>query len=264
MLRGVSQWIESRVTKTVRGYEILHVTGIEEEIDNVNNNAYTNILCRKVLREANRIGMQLGYPENKKWSCIAESLLIPMEPEHNYIAQYEGAPHQDQLSCELMMAYFPYFFSAGKEMDERTIRTYIEHGLENQLIYPMLSGFLGIFPAWMGDREMSLRFFTKGVGPFLREPYMTSVEWVARDGSDPDNMPTPFLTGRGALLAGIMLGLTHLNLWKDEEEWLDGSITLPEGWDEITLQRVYLKGRPARVTARHGAAHTEIEWLEEN
>ena len=263
VLRGVSQWIESRVTKTERGYEILHVTGIEEEIDNVNNNAYTNILCRKVLREANAMGLQLGYPENSKWSRIADGLIIPMEPEHGYIAQYEGAPHQPQLSCELMMAYFPYCFRTNNKLDEYTIRTYIEHGLENQLIYPMLSGFLGIFPAWMGDREMSLRYFEKGVGPFLREPYMTSVEWVARDGSDPDNMPTPFLTGRGALLAGIMLGLTRLNLWESEEKWLEGPITLPQGWEEITLQRVYLKGRPARVTAKHGATHAEIEWLDE-
>lgn len=264
VLRGVSQWIESRVTKTDRGYEILRVTGIDEGIDNVSNNAYTNILCRKVLEETNRVAKALGYPENRRWAQIAAGLIIPVDPEHGHVQQYEGAPMLDELSCELMMAYFPYCFRAGKDMDEHTIRTYIEHGLERQLIYPMLSGFLGIFPAWMGDREMSLRFFEKGVGPFLREPYTTSVEWVARDGSDPDNMPTPFLTGRGALLAGVMLGLTRLNLWEDEDKWLEGPITLPQGWEEITLQRIYLKGRAARVTARHGAAHAEIEWLDDN
>lgn len=262
VLRGVSQWIESRVTRTERGYEILRVTGIDEGVDNVNNNAYTNIVCRKVLTEANRIGKQLGYPENRKWAQIAEGLIIPVHPEYGYIQQYEGVPLQDELSCELMMAYFPYCFRAGKAMDEHTIRTYIEHGLENQLVFPMLSGFLGIFPAWMGDREMSLRFFEKGCEPFLREPYMTSLEWVARDGSEPDNMPTPFLTGRGALLAGVMLGLTRLNLLQDEDKWLEGPITLPQGWDAIVLERVYLKGRAARITARHGAAHAEIEWLE--
>lgn len=91
---------------------------------------------------------------------------------------------------------------------------------------------------------------------------MTSVEWVARDSSDPDNMPTPFLTGRGALLAGVMLGLTRINLLQDEDKRLEGPIILPQGWDAIVLEHVYLKGRAARITARHGAAHADIEWLE--
>ena len=263
VLRGVSQWIESRVTRTDRGYEILHVTGIEEEIDNVNNNAYTNILCRKVLEEANRIGQQLGYPENRKWSMIADGLLIPVHPEYGHIQQYEGAPMRDELSCELMMAYFPYCFRAGKEMDEHTLRTYFERGLEKQLCYPMLSGFLGVIPAWLGERTASLRFFEKGSGPFLREPYLTSVEWVARDGSDPDNMPTPFLTGRASLLSGVMLGLTRINLFKEGDEMFEGPIILPEGWEEITLHRVYLKGRAARITARHGEAQARVEWLDD-
>ena len=51
-------------------------------------------------------------------------------------------------------------------------------------------------------------------------------------------------------------------LLQDEDKWQEGPIPLPQGWDAIVLERVYLKGRAARITARHGAAHAEIEWLE--
>ena len=59
-----------------------------------------------------------------------------------------------------------------------------------------------------------------------------------------------------------MLGLTRLNLLQDEDKWLEGPIILPQGWDAIVLERVYLRGRAARITARHGASHADIEWLE--
>lgn len=263
VLRGVSQWIESRVTRTERGYEILHVTGIDEERDNVNNNAYTNILSAKVLREANAVGIFLGYPENRLWKDIADGLFIPYDEEHGYLQQFEDAPLQDVLTCEAVMTYFPYGYRRSDESDKNTLRTYVTHGMEEQLHYPMLSGFLGVFPAWLGDREASARYFEKATKPFLREPYMISVEWASRSESDPDNMPTPFLTGRASLLSGVILGLTRLNLWADEDSWLEGPIVLPRGLHEIVLQRIYLKGRPARIIARHGDAHAQIEWLSE-
>jgi trehalose/maltose hydrolase-like predicted phosphorylase len=49
VVKGVADWIESRVTKTKRGYEILFVTGIDEGTDNVGNDSFTNIICKTVL-----------------------------------------------------------------------------------------------------------------------------------------------------------------------------------------------------------------------
>ncbi len=37
---------------------------------------------------------------------------------------------------------------------------------------------------------------------------------------------------------------------------------MPEGWDGIVLEKVFLRGRPARDTALHGAPRAEVVWLD--
>ena len=78
VVRGVAEWIDSRVTKTARGYEILHVCGIDEARDNVDNDAFTNVMSARVLREANHIAEKLGYPRNALWDGIADGLVLPV------------------------------------------------------------------------------------------------------------------------------------------------------------------------------------------
>lgn len=79
----------------------------------------------------------------------------------------------------------------------------------------------------------------------------------------PDRLITIFLTGRGSLMAGLLLGLTRLDIWQEEfGDWFKGPIVMPEGWDGIVLEKVYLKGRPARVKAMHGDDSATVEWLD--
>ncbi len=64
-------------------------------------------------------------------------------------------------------------------------------------------------------------------------------------------------------MTGLLMGLTHLDIWQSEfENWFAGPIVMPEGWDGIVLEKVYLKGRNARITAMHAAAKAKIEWLD--
>lgn len=129
----------------------------------------------------------------------------------------------------------------------------------------MLSGFLGIFPAWLGDRKKALQFFSKANLEFFCDPFYQCTEYAMT--SDEQHKPygivTPFLAGRGSLLSGLMMGLTRLSIWHDNvDDWLEGPIVLPEGWEEIEIARIWIKGRPARVRAVNGAEHARIEWLE--
>ncbi len=267
VVRGVAEWIESRVKKTARGYEILHVCGIDEGTDNVDNDAFTNIMCTRVLREANHIAQRLGYPQNERWNRIADGLIIPINAQYNSVEQYEGIKVKPSMSNETLMAFFPYGYRHSLKVDADTYRFYIEHGMEDYLHYPMLSGFLGVFPAWLGDKAQSLEFFSKSNLDFFCDPYSQcsesgmDVERRAR----PYGIRTLFLTGRGSLLAGLMMGLTRLNIWHDSlEDWFEGPIVLPEGWEEIEIGRLWIHGRPARVSARDGEQRARIEWLDED
>jgi len=266
VVKGVAEWIVSRVEKTARGYEMLFVTGIDESADNVDNDSFTNIICRAVLHHANRFAVKLGYPANPVWQEIADTLVIPVHPELGFIEQYEGCEIRDSMPPESLMAFFPYGYSHSPEVDAATYRFFIEHDLEHYLALPMLSGFLGVIPARLGDRTLARAYFDRGNLPFFTEPYRMSAEGAITAGHYqrvPDAVTTVFITGRGSLMAGLMLGLTRINFWKENlDDWFSGPIVMPEGWDGIVLEKVFLRGRPARITALHGAPRAEVVWLD--
>ena len=153
------------------------------------------------------------------------------------------------------------------QVDEATFSFFIAHDLKRYLALPMLSGFLGVIPARLGDRELARVYFDEGNRPFFLEPYLMSTEGALTAGHYqrvPDAVTTVFITGRGSLMAGLMMGLTRMDLWQENpDDWFTGPIVMPEGWDGVVLERVYLRGRPARITAMHGAPRAEVVWLDD-
>ena len=60
VLDQVCRWLESRVTKTPRGYEILGANGVAEKKQPVDNNAFVNMAASVVLRETLALAPDLG------------------------------------------------------------------------------------------------------------------------------------------------------------------------------------------------------------
>jgi len=177
-----------------------------------------------------------------------------------------GGAGEQHVNMDVALAFFPYGYSHSPEVDAATYRFFIEHDLEHYLALPMLSGFLGVIPARLGDRALARAYFDRGNLPFFTEPYRMSAEGAITAGHYqrvPDAVTTVFITGRGSLMAGLMLGLTRINFWKENlDDWFSGPIVMPEGWDGIVLEKVFLRGRPARITALHGAPRAEVVWLD--
>ncbi len=272
VIKGVAEWITSRVEKTPRGYEILHVTGIDEESDNVNNDTFTNLMSIKLLRTASEYSEIMGYGKNKKWLNIADKMFVPKRPD-GVLPQYEGMQDDPKLASTTVMSHFPYGYTDTPENDVATFNYYMEHGMPRYLRYPMLSGFLGIFPAWAGDRKKSMEYYETSNLTFFCQPFYSATEWSIIDPADritpSDDVPTNFITGRASLLSGLLMGLTKFCPWKGSvnssiNEWLGENIILPEGWNKITLNKVYIKGKAYRITAENGAKHALVEELPED
>ncbi len=268
VMRGVAEWIESRVEKTARGYEILHITGIDEEIDDVNNDSYSNLMAAKILRSAVEYSKMFGLGERKKWLDIADGLYIPVR-EDGVTEQFEGMPERDKQHPTSLMSYFPYGYE--DENMRTTLKYFIERGMEDYCRYPMLSGFMGVYPAWVGDRETSLRFYEKANLTFFCEPFHASTEWSIADPADRVEMSRPvstsFITARGSLLSGLVMGLTKMCPWKgavdgDINEWFGENIVLPAGWTKLTVGKVYIRDKAYRITAEHGASRAVIEEVD--
>ena len=268
VIKGVAEWIESRTEKTARGYEILHVTGIDEESDDVPNDSYTNLMAQKILHAANEYSQKLGLGVNKKWQDIEKNMFIPSR-EDGVLPQYEGMPDRDDLASTALMSFFPYGYTSGNDIP--TFEFYMTHGMERYLFYPMLSGFLGLFPAWAGDRKKALDFYEKANLTFFCQPFYACTEWGIRNAEERNNptdfVNTSFITARGSLLSGLIMGLTKVCPWRGSldgsiDEWLGEDIILPEGWNSITIGKVYLRGKAYRIKAENGAKHATLEELE--
>ena len=267
VMRGVAEWIESRVEKTERGYEILHITGIDEEYDDVNNDSYSNLMASKILRSAAGLSVLLGYGERPRWLEIAEKMFVPVSPD-GILEQYEGMPEKPSQHPTSLMAYFPYGYT--DENQAKTFDYYISHDMFDYCRYPMLSGFLGVYPAWNGDRETALKFYEEANLTFFCEPFYACTEWSIKDPADRADpakpLATSFITARGSLLSGLIMGLTKMCPWRGAEngspdEWFGEKIVLPAGWTKLTVGKIYIRGKAYRLTAEQGAEKAVLEEI---
>ena len=137
--------------------------------------------------------------------------------------------------------------------------------------YPMLSGFLGVFPAWNGDRETALKFYEEANLTFFCEPFYACTEWSIPDPADRKDpakpLNTSFITARGSLLSGLIMGLTKMCPWRGGvngpiEEWFGEDIVLPAGWTKLTVGKIRIRGKAYRLTAEQGAPRAVLEELE--
>ena len=44
----------------------------------------------------------------------------------------------------------------------------------------------------------------------------------------------------------------------DPSPWPQRAVVLPRGWQEITVERLWVHGLPMRLVARHGAERAEL------
>jgi len=120
VVKGVAEWIVSRVEKTLRGYEIKGVIGIAEFETPVDNNSYTNMAASVILREAGLLAPRMGFAPPPEWEAISKGLYLKVE--QNIILNNESfgladAPHGD---TETLPGFFPFTYRAPPGIEEAT------------------------------------------------------------------------------------------------------------------------------------------------
>jgi hypothetical protein len=253
VLSGVANWIESRVERTGRGYEIRSVVGIAETGSPINNSAFTNMAAVVALRETIGIARALELPYRQCWETIARELVIPCDEQSGIIANHDGYdPGEDQgATPEAAAGLFPLDFSVDPETERRTLEFYVSraHQYAGQ---PMLSALLGTFAARLGDRARSLDLFEQGYGQFIVDPYTITLEYSPSVFPDHPRAG-PFTGNLGGFLTSCLYGLTGLHLIDGgPSTWFQRAIVLPEGWDAIHSDSVWVRDRRMALHAGHG------------
>lgn len=62
------------------------------------------------------------------------------------------------------------------------------------------------------------------------------------------------------MLLGLLFGFTGLDPKGDPAQWPDRPVILPEGWESITVERIWIGGRAASLRADQGADRAAIRF----
>jgi hypothetical protein len=150
-------------------------------------------------------------------------------------------------------------------LDEATTRATLLHYLQqgrDALGMPMLPPLFGVHAARLGDRELSREMFERGVADYVIEPFRQMDEFGCTHTQEKPKVG-PYLAHAGAFVMDCLFGLPGLQLGPDEpERWGRFPVTMPSGWDGIEAERIWVRGRPARLSARHGDESATIEMME--
>lgn len=104
-----------------------------------------------------------------------------------------------------------------------------------------------------GRSPVSLKLLEDGYAKFVTGRFLQTLEYR------PDRFPEqpmagPFFANMGGLLLSLLLlGFPILRIDAgDLGGWVQGEIVLPKGWEAIEVDRLWVRGRPTRLRARHG------------
>jgi protein-glucosylgalactosylhydroxylysine glucosidase len=259
ILQGVAEWVVSRGKRTSRGFEICDVGGIAEKERMVDNNAFVNMGASIALRAAADLADRLGREADATWRETADNVYLPVRRD-GVIANHDRYRVSDPKgeTPEAAAGLFPLGFEVDPQTERATLEFYVRHANEYAGA-PMLSAVLGVFAARTGDRARALDLFERGYASFVVEPFSITTEY------GPERYPEqevagPFAANLAGFLLSCLCGLPGIRIGVgDTDSWCTRPVTMPAGWDGIEVERIWARGRSARLVARHGDPRATIE-----
>jgi hypothetical protein len=259
VLSEVARWVASRVRRTMRGYEILRVHGIAETDAPVDNNAYVNMAAAVTLREADALARALGFTPDSHWLDIADHLVVPRDASGVLINHDGHRPDEPQGSTpEASAGLFPVGYPVDPDTERRTYVATVGQA-DGYVGAPMLSALLGLYAARAGDRPRALELYERGFADYVMAPYSLVTEYSPTVYPDRPRA-APFTANLGGFLSGCLYGLTGIVLCGDSPAaWCRRPVMMPEGWDGIRVERLWVRGEEATLTALHGEDQARLD-----
>jgi len=162
----------------------------------------------------------------------------------------------------VLAGLFPLWYCTDPATERATIEFYL--GRVGEFVgYPMLSALLGVYAAWIGDRERSLELFEQGYADFILEPFTETDEFSRKKFPEKPRVG-PFQANLGGFLSACVFGLPGIRVGpEDPAEWARRPVTLPSGWEAIEVERLWVRNRPASLRATHGADRADLRFSED-
>ena len=257
VLQGVADWFVDRVDRARSGYDLREGGGPAERQETDDNDAMTLMAARIVLERASRLAGTLGLEPRSAWRRVAEGLHLPMRAD-GVIASHDDYRVDEEKGAtpSPLMGLFPYWADIDEETARKTLSFYL--GLWKDYVgAPMLPALYGTWAAWAGDRALSLKLLEEGYGLYQYGRFQQTLEYRL---DTVDGVASgPFFANMGGFLTGLMFGLPGLKVGDvDPDQWPSRPVVLPQGWEAIVCGRLWVRGRPFRLEARHGADRADF------
>ncbi|WP_292091145.1 glycoside hydrolase family 65 protein [Brevundimonas sp.] len=260
VVSGVADWFVSRTTRTGRGVEVLRSMGPAEVPDPPDNDAFTLMAGADVLRRAIRMAERIGRPIPAAWVDTLRDLYLPVRSDGVIAAHDDFRVTEPKGATPSPLAgLFPYDFPASDTQRRLTLDFYLKRW-RDYAGAPMLPALYPVWAAMADDRELALKLFHEGYAVYDQPRFHQCLEYTP---SHADSLVRagPFFANLGSMLMGLIYGLAGLQIDDGPpEHWPRRPVVLPTGWDSIEIERLWIRGREARLVARHGAERADIQF----
>ena len=260
VLFGVADWITSRVRPRRGGFDFLETMGIAERQEPADNDAFTVMSAQVVLREAIALAERLGEYVPPAWAEVLAGLRLPMSSRSQAIVSHDGYRVNEEMGSTPgpLAGLFPVWYDVSPAVATATLDAYLRLA-PDYIGSPMLSPLYGVWAAWAGDRQQSLRLLEQGYADLVGDRYLQTYEMSPAKFPDKPRSG-PFFANLGGFLMGLLYGLPGIRLGPDDPStWPSRPVVLPAGWRSIEVERAWVRAKPARIVATHGAERAVID-----
>ena len=262
VIHAVAEWVESRVVRSRRGYEIREITGPAEADPPRDNNAFVNMAAARLLEEAITCAERVGRMPGPRWREMADRMVLPSASRGRHIPNYDDY-RIDQPKAgtpEAAAGIFPVGYRVPDEVERATFRYAVQEQAPRYVGTAMLSAFLAYYATRAGLPDDATQLLELGYGDFINEPYLETDEFTR---TAPDKPRTgPMFANTGGFLTTLLYGYPGLRLGTGPPEtWAARPVVMPPGWKGIHVERLWMHGEPRSLTAIAGAPSAVIDGV---
>lgn len=253
ILMGVAEWAAGRAVRTSRGYEMRDLIGPAEAKTAVDNDVWTMCAARIVLRAAISIAEDHGIAPPADWSAVADGLVVPIDEATRVLQNHDGYRLDEEKggTPEGAGAIWPLGWTAPTDVEAATFTFAVDQQAPRYLGTPMMSALFPVWAARLGRREQAMDLLERGFGEFIDDPFIAPDEFPRHMRDKP--AANPMFANLGGYLLDLLFGFPGLALGDGEPAtWAARDACLPGEWTEIAVERIWVRGSPMRLEARHG------------
>ena len=251
VIRDVARYWTSRVSwnPAKQRYDILHVTSVEENYNDVPNDTFTNADAAKALRIATAAAAVAGEQPDPRWADIAAKLYLPFSASAQRYLDMDETVRHDLGGNDLALLSFPSLDLPMSEQVRRNDYAPAVKPLDTSERIPTTMG-LGPMPiaaAASGNAADAARWIARNAADdMFKPPFNVRPETAT-------NNTGYFLTGSGGFVQGLLYGLSGLRI---EPDGLTETYppVLPPTWKSMTLKDITFRGRHYDITLDRDAS----------